>query len=35
MQTIQKNNKKKKKITFLMKNSCIRPVLGMKKRYFS
>ena len=34
MESIQTNNKKKEKITFLMKNSCIRAHFGMKKRYF-
>ncbi len=34
-ESIQKNNKKTEKITFLMKNSCFGAVFALKKRYFS
>jgi len=35
METIYKNNKKTENFQFLLKNSCIWVLLGMKKRYFS
>lgn len=35
IESIQTNNKKSEKMSFLMKNSCIQPYFGMKKRYFS
>ena len=35
MQSIQKNNKKTKKMSLFMKISCIRPYFSMEKRYFS
>ena len=35
VESIQTNNKKTKKIAFLMKKSSIHPVLGLITRYFS
>jgi hypothetical protein len=35
VESIQTNNKKTKKITFIMKKTRIYPILGFKTRYFS
>ena len=35
VESIQTNNKKTKKNTFIMKKTCIYPILGLKTRYFS